>query len=625
MPDAVPVRARAACRVAVLALALVVLVPAVPARAQSYDDDVLAALHRLAEAATAATQRAAAFGDRIDLAIERAAAERARMVRARERDPAIEALAEIRQLAAGRLEQDDVATVVHFGAMSQSTARVMARVKESGGEAASPITGMHLSNLYYMAGLVMRIAQGRAAEQGGDVRQHLLDLIDQAIEDVHDRRTRAAKVADGVQLDEDAEQEADAEVAGLDETEAWLRQLRQRVANGADPGAALTEAVDELPKYAGVLAPSGEPPVADPAVGLGANEQTEAPPASPPVPEGWIPGNTGTKSDYDFEHAAGWSGVRPPAAQDQVTLPLNDPDGGQKSPPAEPADPEVPSGWIRGNTGTSVDTDFARAMAMLRGGPAPNDGATTNNSADGGGGGANEAGEAGEAGKQVEDGDDTTQTSEAAETNQGGRETATNQLAGDEVDTTQTVEDAGAGVGTFGGVVDQMGDIDLIGTQPPPPDDDGGQDDDATIMLRPGATAESMLAVKDDQSQLTVLTNPFGPALTFTGRPDIFEPDLRTGTGSDIPHILDGIENGGTPDTTASDVIEHLFDAPGQQGQDVFGGFGGFGDLHGGDDIMIEQVGPMDIEGGLNKPTWELPPELRQPGFPGDPAASLAG
>jgi hypothetical protein len=44
------------------------------------------------------------------------------------------------------------------------------------------------------------------------------------------------------------------------------------------------------------------------------------------------------------------------------------------------------------------------------------------------------------------------------------------------------------------------------------------------------------------------LANPFGPALTFTGRTDIFEPDLRTGTGNDIPHILDNIENGGTPD-----------------------------------------------------------------------------
>jgi hypothetical protein len=62
----------------------------------------------------------------------------------------------------------------------------------------------------------------------------------------------------------------------------------------------------------------------------------------------------------------------------------------------------------------------------------------------------------------------------------------------------------------------------------------------------------------------------------------------------------------------APDVIEHLFDIPDQQGADVFGDFG---DLHGGDDIMIEQVGPMDIESGLNQPTWELPPELRQPGF----------
>jgi hypothetical protein len=142
-------------------------------------------------------------------------------------------------------------------------------------------------------------------------------------------------------------------------------------------------------------------------------------------------------------------------------------------------------------------------------------------------------------------------------------------------------------------------------------------------MLRPGATAESMLAVKDDQSQLTVLTNPFGPALKFTGRPDILEPDLRTGTGDDIPHILDGIGNGGTPDT-APDVIEHLFDVPGQQGRDVFGGFGGFGDIEGGADITIYPGAP-DIEGGMGKPTWDLPPELRQPGFPGDPAASLAG
>jgi hypothetical protein len=178
-------------------------------------------------------------------------------------------------------------------------------------------------------------------------------------------------------------------------------------------------------------------------------------------------------------------------------------------------------------------------------------------------------------------------------------------------------------VGTFGGVVEPKGDIDLIGTQQPPSgDDDSKDDDDATIMLRPGATAESMLAVKNDQSQLGVLTNPFGPTLKFTGRPDIFEPDLRMGTGNDIPHILDGIENGGTPDTTTSDVIEHLFDVPGQQGQDVLGGYS---DLHGGADITIYPGGPVDIEGGLVKPTWDLPPELRQPGFPGDPAASLAG
>jgi hypothetical protein len=691
-----PVHARVFRQATAFALALGMLLVPAPAGAQEHGDDLLDAVRRAAATADAtARARAVSFGERVDEALTEAALAPEPTTEPGGHELDEEELGLIRRRLAAIYNAMPPTQQMAWARSAGSFLRAANRQLQTGGEDREQRVRGAVGNLEWLLAAIVHDAEW-TTPNGGSVGQSLLDLLDRTIEDIEQRRRRAAEAARplaGTSAAPIAEEEDSDYAAQL----AALKQLRDLVAEaakqGRHPGAALQDLLQDLLEQAAAPslpdpaeaaattpdtstrwapwdqhgAPAGISPeeaerigaLLSQALGEDGSVQPAAPAPQQPQPQG--PASRVT-TGWAVQAAGSWSGQAEQAWREALEarnrgLGTGDPDqaaavaanvqglAGQAEQSA--ANARHAADVVEAKEGPDAPAtkqaraDQARAeQAAMRSRSLADQ---TQTKADELAGQNGDGGQQGEEGQESATGTTDDSLTEPEQPAAEGQSSTTasalmnTQDTGDGTDGQdgkqgtgfdgQEQDDKVGVVGTFGGVVEQMGDIDLIGSQQPPPDDDAGKDDDATIMLRPGATAESMLAVKDDQSQLTVLTNPFGPALKFTGRPDIFEPDLRTGTGNDIPNILDGIENGGTPDT-APDVIEHLFDVPGQQGRDGFGDFrdfGDFGDIEGGADITIYPGAP-DIEGGIGKPTWELPPELRQPGFPGgDPAASLAG